>query len=252
MAGRNRGPRYAVNSGPRGLRDEPRPLIMPGSRPLPPHPSVLEDELEMRHEDERRLVSDNRRLADDCLHLQRELNLLKEDINRVGQAIPQVRAEKVIQERELIQNGLKLESELRAFEPLRSEVAKLKAESEKLNASRQELSAKAQGLSKDLARVQTENKQLTLMRADAEVLHQEIMRVREAFEYEQKARLEQMEQKQLMEKNLLSLHRELEKLQAGGTYSGLKGSTDLGYTSTFGDTYRSTWGSYDRQGPPRY
>lgn len=254
MAGRNRGPRYAVNNGPRGLRDEPRPMIIPGSRPLHPHSMLLEEELEMRIEDEHRFTSENRHLNEECIHIRRELQLVKEECDRISELIPQVRAERVMGERELIQRGLRLESAVRETEPLKSEVAQLRSESQKLNAQQQELSTKCEGLKKDLARAQIENKQLALMRADAENLQQQILRFRDACEYEKRGRLELMEQKQQMEESLLAQRRELERLQAGGTYGILKASSELGEYSRigFGDAYPVTWGSYDRQGAPRY
>ncbi|PIA39730.1 hypothetical protein AQUCO_02600288v1 [Aquilegia coerulea] len=213
MAGRNRAPRYTASNGPRGFRDGPRPVMTQGSRPLPLHPALLEEELEIRREDMRRIASENRHLADDHMMLRRELAAAQDEIQRLGQVIPQLRADKELQARELIQKGLKLESELRATEPLKSEVMKLRAESEKLSTVRQELSTKVQGLTKDLTRLQAENKQLPMMRADVDALHQELNRAREAIEYEKKANVEQMEQKQAMEKNLISLARELEKLR---------------------------------------
>ncbi|KAF9593198.1 hypothetical protein IFM89_020494 [Coptis chinensis] len=262
MAGRNRAPHYPVNSSHRNFRDGLRHVINPRPRLLPPHPAVLEEELEIQWEEMRRMASENRHLADDHLIIRSELAAAKDEIYRLGQLIPQLRADKELQARELIQKGLKLESELRATDPLKAEVLQLRAESLKFNALRQELSAKVQGLNKDLTRVQAENKQLPMMRANVDGLHPELIRAREAFEYEKKANLEQMEQKQVMEKNLITLARELEKLRAelssdqraraiGGIYALSKGSSEMGYTGTaFGDGYHGAWGAYDGRGPP--
>lgn len=245
----------------RDFHDDPRPVMVHGSRPLPPHPAVLEEELAIQREEMRRIIAENRQLANDHVILQRDLAATKDEINRLSQIIPQLRADKELQARELIQKGLKLESELRAAEPLKSEVMQLRAEAEKLDASRKELAAKVQSLTKDLTRLQAENKQLPVMGADIDGLHQELTRTREAFEYEKKNNVERMELKQAMEKNLISLARELEKLRAdsdrvrplGGTYGALKGSSEIGYAGTaFGDGYGGKWGAYDRYGPPRH
>ncbi|KAL5726159.1 hypothetical protein ACHQM5_009227 [Ranunculus cassubicifolius] len=252
MAGRNRGPRYPLSNDSRVFRDVPRAL------PMSSHPARLEDEIQIHREENRRLVSENRHLADETVILRRELVATKDEIQRLDQIIPQVRADKELHARELIQNGLKLESQLRDFEPLKVESLQLRAEFEKLNASRQELSAKVQSLTKDLTRLQTENKQLPLLGIDIDGLRQELTRARMAFEYEKKANLELMERKQAMEKNINSMGHELEKLQAenargyGGAYGALKGMSDLGYTgSAYGDSYAGNWSAYDTRGPPR-
>nr|CAD1825245.1 unnamed protein product [Ananas comosus var. bracteatus] len=76
------------------------------------------------------------------------------------------------------------------------------------------MSAKVQSMTKELKHLQTENQQMPILRAELDGLHQELMRTRTAHEYEMKASAEQMEQKQAMEKNLVSMAREIEKLRA--------------------------------------
>ncbi|XP_042494917.1 protein FLX-like 3 [Macadamia integrifolia] len=265
MAGRNRMPRHPMNDGFRGFRDGPRPVLNRGPGPLPLHPAALEEELEIQHEEMRRILAENRHLADDHMILQRELAAAKDEIHRLSQVIPKLRADKEGQARELIERGLKLEAELRATEPLRVEVLQLRAEAQKLNALRQDLSSQVQNLTQDLTQLQAENKQLHVMKADIDRLRQELVRTRTAFEYEKKANAEQMEQKQAMEKNLVSMAREIEKLRAehlavekrarglgSGGYGLLKGSSEFGYPSgTFGDGHGGAWGPYDKRGPPR-
>ncbi|XP_019054237.1 PREDICTED: protein FLX-like 3 [Nelumbo nucifera] len=265
MAGRNRMPRHPVNDGFRGFHDGPRPLLNRGPGPLPLHPAALEEELEIQHEDIRRLLIENQHVADDNIILQRELTAAKDEIHRLNQVIPKLRADKEAQARELIERGLKLESELRAAEPLKVEVLQLREETQKLNALRQDLTAQVQGFTKDLAQLQAENKQLHVMRADIDGLRQELVRARTAFEYEKKANEEQVEQKQAMEKNLVSMAREIEKLRAehlnaekrarglgGMSYGMLKTSSELGYPGgAYGDTYGGAWGPYDTRGSTR-
>ncbi|KAF8407817.1 hypothetical protein HHK36_006953 [Tetracentron sinense] len=265
MAGRNRMPRRPVNDGFRGIRNVPRPVLNRRPVPLPHHSAALEEELDIQHEEIQRILSENRHLADDHLILQRELAATKEEIHRLNQIIPNLRADREAQTRMLIERGLKLEAEVRATEPLKAEVLQLRAESQKLNALRQDLSAQVQGLTQDLTRVQADNQQLIAMKADIDGLHQGLVRTRTAFEYEKKANTEQAEQKQAMEKNLISMAREVENLRAGqlssekrgrglggGGYGMLKGSPELGYSGgAFDDGYSGTWGPYDKRGPLR-
>ncbi|PKI73033.1 hypothetical protein CRG98_006584, partial [Punica granatum] len=214
MAGRNRVSRHPENF--RDFRDGlPPPLLTRRLGPLPPlHPAALEEELEIKHREMQRIVAENRAIIDDNTHLQRELRAAKDEIHRLGQGILKLRAEKEAQKRELIDNKLKLEALLRAAEPVRKEVVQLRNEVQKLNAIRQDLSAQVQGLTKDATRLQAENQQLIPMRADFDVLRKELYEARRALEFEKKAHEEQAEQKDAMEKNLVSMAREIEKLRA--------------------------------------
>lgn len=198
MAGRNRMPRNpdgfrGFRDGPpnpdgfRGFRDGlPNPVfrdgLLPalnrGPRPLPLHPAALEEELELQHREIRRIVAENRHVIDDNTMLQSELAAAKEEILRLSQIIPKLRADREVQARELIERGLKLEADLRAVEPLRTEVVQLRAEAQKLNASRQDLAAQVQGLTQDVARMQAENQQLIAMRADIDRMRKELAEAR--------------------------------------------------------------------------
>ncbi|XP_058107381.1 protein FLX-like 3 isoform X2 [Magnolia sinica] len=249
MAGRGRMPRHVVDDR-RGYPDiHEGPPFVRGPMPRPPHPALLEEELEIRHAEIRRLVGDNRRLAEDRLGLQRELGIAKEELHRMNVAITNIRAEKEAHSRELIEKGMKLEADLRATEPLRNEVIQLRADVQKLNSLRQEMAGKIQTLSQDMGRLQADNQQIPILRAEIDGLSQELGRARTAFEYEKKANTELLEQRQAMEKNLVTMAREVEKLRAdiastdarpwgaGGTYGVKLGSPDGGFPASYGDGY---------------
>lgn len=178
MAGRNRIGRHPETF--RDFRDEPPPpLLSRGLGPLPPlHPAILEEELEIKHREIQRMIAENRAIIDENTHLQRDLRAAKDEIHRLGQVIPKLRADKETKKRELIENKLKLEAQLRANEPVRKEVVQLRNEVQKLNTLRQDLSAKVQGLTKDATRLQAENQQLIPMRADIDGLRKDIYEAR--------------------------------------------------------------------------
>ncbi|KAF8411428.1 hypothetical protein HHK36_003977 [Tetracentron sinense] len=178
-----------------------------------PHPALLEEELEMQHVEMRRLLDDNRRLAEDRIALQRELGAAKEEIHRMNLAITDIRAEQEMRSRELIEKGLKLEADLRATEPLRNEAIQLRSEVQKLNTLKQELTGQVQNLTQELARSRVDNQQIPLLRVEINGLQEELVRARTALEYEKKANIELMEQRQGMEKNLVSMAREVEMLR---------------------------------------
>ncbi|KAK4269259.1 hypothetical protein QN277_022443 [Acacia crassicarpa] len=242
MAKRSRGQREreAVRDRRGYLPEGPFLREPPMQRPrLPPHPAILEEELEIQHAEIQRLRADNRRFAEDRMTLQRELAAAKEEIHRMNLAIVDLRSEQELRSREFIEKGLELESEIRANEPLKKETAQLRAEAQKLNSLRQELSGKVQTLTQDLSRLQADNKQIHMLRVEIEGLHQELMRTRTMVDYEKKANTELVEQTQAMEKNMVSLSRDVEKLRAeltiaegrhwnaGGPYGTRYGGLDL-------------------------
>ena len=177
MAGRNRIPHEAFNDR-RGFPPE-RPFLhgLPMPRP-PPHPVLLEEELEIQHADIRRLLTDNRRLVEDRMSIQQELGAAKEEIHRLNLVIGEIRAEQELHSRGLIEKGLKLEADLRANEPLKKEAVQLRAEVQKLNNAKQELTGQIHTLKQDVARLQADNQQIPVLRSEIDGLHQELMHAR--------------------------------------------------------------------------
>ncbi|EEF34981.1 protein FLX-like 3 [Ricinus communis] len=269
MAGRNRIPREAYNDR-RGFPPE-RSFIrgppLPHPPPPPPHHALLEDELEMRHVEIRRLLADNRRLAEDRMALQQELGAAKEDIHRLNLIMGEIRTEQEMHSRELIEKGLKLEADLRATEPLKNEAVQLRAEVQKLNSTKQEFLGQIQTMKKEISRLQADNQQIPLLRGEIDGLHQELMHARTAIDYEKKANIELVEQRQAMEKTMVSMAREVEKLRAelasadsrpwvaGGPY-GMKFNNPDGFHAPYGDGYGGHLGapgpaSWDKARMPR-
>ncbi|KAI7754427.1 hypothetical protein M8C21_006840 [Ambrosia artemisiifolia] len=228
MARRNHYPRERYEN-----RHHPYPPAGPPSRvpmpqPMPPHPAILEEELEFQHHEIRRLLGENRRLVEDRVALQRDLGTAKEELRRLNIAIADIQEQNEMHSRKHIENVLKLEADLRATEPLKNEAKQLHGEVERLKSIRHDLSGQVQILKKDLAKLQTENKQLPALKAEHERILQELMHARAAIDYEKKGSMELMEQRQVMEKNLVSMAREVEKLRAELT------SSDVG---PWGDDY---------------
>lgn len=256
MAARNRYPCEAYENH-RGYPPEGPPSRAPMARPMPHHPVLLEDELEIQHHEIRRLLSENLRLADDRIVLQQELGAAREELRRMNIAVSEIQAESEMHSRQLIESGLKLEADLRATEPLKKEAAELRGEVERLNSIRHDLSGQVQTLTKDLAKLQGENKQLPTLRAEVEGLHKELMHARVAIDYEKKGSIELMDQRQSMEKILVSMAREFERLRAeltnsdsrswgaGGSYRMNYGNADGNSSRPYGDVYGRPMGGGD-------
>lgn len=177
MAGRNRVPHEAFGHR-RGYPLEEHVHRGPLARPLPPHPALLEEELEIRHVELRRLLGENRRLVEDRIALERELTSAREELRRMNLGITDMRTEQELQSRELIDRVLKLEADLRATEPLKIEAAKLRDEIQRLNAIRQDMTGQVQALSQDLAKLRADNQQIPMLRSEIDGLHQELLQAR--------------------------------------------------------------------------
>ncbi|KAK4479889.1 hypothetical protein RD792_015433, partial [Penstemon davidsonii] len=246
MSGRNRMPRH-----PDSFRDDPRGVLHRGPPPLPPHPVSLEDELELQHRDLQRLLSDNRHVIDENVMLQRDLTSVKDEIHRLNQIIPKLNGDKEAHRRELIERGMKLEAELRSIEPMRAEVVQLRSEAQKLSGIRQDLASQVQTLTKDINRLQAENKQITTMKSDIDKMHNDLLDARRAYEYEKKGNEELVEQNRSMESNLISMAREIEKLRAEQASTDRRARGVGGYGMLSGPETRypdpygaGSWGSY--------
>ncbi|XP_008788558.1 protein FLX-like 3 [Phoenix dactylifera] len=256
MAGRGRVPRNIID-GRRGYAEMPEGPFVRGPLPRPPHPALYE-ELEMQRNEIRRLLANHRALVEERAAMQQELMAAKEEIHRMNMVMADIRADKEAHCRELIEKGLKLEADLRATEPLRNEVVQLRAEIQKLNVLRQDLVGQVQTLQQDLTRAKTDNKEIPILKSEIDGLRQELMRARSAFEYEKKGNIDLMEQRQIMEKNLVSMAREIEKLRAdlasidgrpwgaGGAYGMKVGSPEGPFASSFGDNYNRHLGVADK------
>ncbi|CAA0821130.1 Protein FLX-like 3 [Striga hermonthica] len=228
-------------------------------RPMPPHPALLEEELQIRHAELRRHLGENKRLVEDRFTFERDLAAAKEELRRMNIAIGDMRAEQELQSRELVERGRKLEADLRATEPLKNEATQLRTEIHRLSAMRKDLSGQVQTLSQELAKLRSDNQQIPILRSEIDGLHQELLRARNAIDYEKKANVELMDQRQSMEKSLVSMAREIEKLRselansgarplsaAGGAY-GLKFSNqDAIYPAPY-DEYGTHQGALEKR-----
>eukprot|EP00249_Psilotum_nudum_P008184 c21101_g1_i1 orf=414-1277(-) len=280
MAGRGRMPHPATGRGP---------ILGPGPLPLRAGPGpygpnmwpgldvpLVEQKLVAQHEEIQRLLSENQRLATTHVALRQELGAAQQELQRLQQLLGAVQAEKEQQLRGLVEKNSKLEADLHASESLKMELQKYQADAQKFALHRQELTTQIQQLSQDLLRVRSDAQQIPVMQSDIEALRQEIHRARTAFEFEKKANTDLLEQRQVLEKNLVSLAREVEKLRAELTNTEKKArvgygggySADPGYSSmppnAYGDTLpqmagagengvpygagsAAAWGAYDMQ-----
>lgn len=280
MSGRNRGPPIPLNGVPhgglppvreppfaRGLGPLPHPVLLeeiresqygmhPGS--LPPHPVIIEERLAAQHQDIQGLLLDNQRLAATHVALKQELEAAQHELQRMAHVADSLHAERDIQMRELYEKSVRLEVDMRGVETMRAELLQVHSDVKELTAARQELTGQVQAMTQDLTRITADLQQVPALRAEIETVKQELHRARVAIEYEKKGYAENYEHGQVMEKKLVSMARELEKLRAevanaekrahasaavGGNaaagYGANYGNADAGYA---GNPYSTNYG----------
>ncbi|CAM8880089.1 unnamed protein product [Rhodiola kirilowii] len=163
----------------------------PPGQPIPHQHrhAMIEEHLSIQHQEIQGLLDDNQRLAT-------------------------THAEKDSQLRELYDKSIKMEVNLRGVEAMKAELSQVNADIKKLDADRQELMVQVQGMTQELARANAELQRAPALRAEIEGMTQELQRARAAIEFERKGYQEHYEHGKEMEKNLVSMARELEKLRA--------------------------------------
>jgi len=286
MFGRNRGPPLPMegisHSGMppgrepppgRGLGPIPHPAMLEemreiqaaresqfgmGPRQLPPHPAIIEERLALQQQDLQVFLVDNQRLAATHVALKQELEAAHHELQRTAHFASSLHAEKDMQMRELYEKSVKMEMELGGAQAMKAELQQVKADVKELTAVKQELTAQVQGMTQELARVTADIQQAPALMAEIEALRQELHRARAAIEYEKKGYAENYEHGQVMEKQLISMARELEKLRAemanaekraraaaavgnqvSAGYSGNYGNPEAGYA---GNPYPVSYG----------
>ncbi|XP_058095304.1 protein FLX-like 1 [Magnolia sinica] len=287
MSGRNRGPPHSMKGGPHPSMHDP-PFAR-GMGPMPPHPALLDDlrdgppffrggprpppippaaimeeRLAGQHHEIQGLLVDNQRLAATHVALKQELAAAQHELQLMAHSAGAMEAGSDMQLRELFEKSMKMDADLRAAEAMRSELMQVRSDIQKLSASRQELAGQVQALTQDLSRATADLQQAPALKAEIEAMKQELQRARAAIEYEKKGHAENYEHGQAMEKNLILMAREVEKLRAeianaekrahataaaavnpGAGYGGNYGNTDAGYG---GNTYPAGYGMNPVQG----
>ncbi|KAJ0091525.1 hypothetical protein Patl1_14435 [Pistacia atlantica] len=188
----------------------------PGRRslePLPP-PGLLEDKIAVQAAEIEQLAGDNHRLAASHVSLRQELAAAQQEIPRLKAHIRSIHAESDIQIRVLLSKIAKMEDNIRAGESVKKDLQQAHIEAQNLVRARQELTVKLQEVSQELQRARLDVKSLPDLHAELDSLRQEHQRLRATFEYEKGKNIEKVEQLKAMEKDLIGMAREMEKLKA--------------------------------------
>ncbi|XP_008804227.1 protein FLX-like 4 [Phoenix dactylifera] len=191
----------------------PAPAVHHPLEPLP-RPELLENKIAAQAAEMERLVRENQRLAASNVTLREQLLATQQGLQRVQVHIGSFQTESDIQVKGLLEKIGKLEADIRAGEMVKNELQQAHLELQSLIVARQELIIKIQHTTEELQKASPDIKKLPEMHAELDGLRQEHQKLRGAFEYEKGANMEQVEKMLAMDKNLISMAREVEKLQA--------------------------------------
>ncbi|KAJ8645390.1 hypothetical protein MRB53_007138 [Persea americana] len=245
MAGRSRIPSTfdGIVQAPGMLRHGSFPgLGLGGHHPLEPlpHPELLENKMAVQAAEIERLIRENQRLASTHVALREELVAIQQEMQRVQAHMGSIQTESDIQMRSLLEKSAKMKADIRAGGSLRKDLQLAHVEAQSLIAARQELNTQIKQTTLELQKAHVDAKKLPEMQAELDSLRQEHQKLRVAFEYGKGSNIDQVERMHAMERNLISLAREVEKLRAEvlnaekkarapNSYGGAYGSPDAPY-----------------------
>ncbi|XP_073317757.1 protein FLC EXPRESSOR-like isoform X1 [Primulina huaijiensis] len=237
----------ARNHSHRQIADEPRRLHHHG-RVSSQELHLLEERIAAQSRDIQTLLHDNQRLAVTHVALKQEFISAEQDVRHLSATAASVKSERDAQVREVYNRSLRLEEEARFVDGIPPELDRIRADIQELRGERKELSEKLRDIDEDLARTNSELMELPALRAEIEVLYKEIQRGRGAIEYERKMRAKNYQLSEVMEKHMISMTHEAEKLRSELANAGrraMEGATVLMAAATPGPAYAAQYGNLE-------
>lgn len=218
---------------------------------LPP-PEIMEQKLATQHVEMQKLATENQRLAATHVSLRQELAAAQHELQMLHANIGDMKSEREQQVRGVMDKITRMEAELQAAVPIEKELQQARTEAQSLVAGRQELISKVQQLNQDLQRTHSDIQQIPFLLSELDGLRQEYQHCRATYDYEKKLYNDHLESLQVMEKNYLTMAREVEKLRADLTNSSnFDRRTGLTYGSNMGYSENDASGNYP-VGPNAY
>ncbi|GMI81896.1 hypothetical protein HRI_001858900 [Hibiscus trionum] len=208
----------------------------------------LEDRIAIQHREIQSLLLDNQRLAAAHVVLKQDLALAQQELRHLSAAAANVKSERDAEVREVYERSLKMDAEARAVDAMTSELARVRGDVNKFIADNQELKAELEAVIDELAKARMEAKLVPVLKADMEAVRKEIHKGRAAIELEKKTRASNLEQRQILEKNMALVSRELEKLQselANAEKRAREAAASMTATANPNPTYNGNYGNID-------
>ncbi|KAD4180098.1 hypothetical protein E3N88_28689 [Mikania micrantha] len=161
-----------------------------------------------------RLARDNHKLATTHVALRQDLVATKQDVEKLRAHIGSIQADSDIQIRLLLDKIAKMEVDIQAGENVKNELQRAHAEARALVVTRQDLIGQIEKAKLELEKARADVEKLPQMQGELDGLRQEHQKLRSIFEHEKNLNMEKGAQMELMDKDLLGMAREVERLRA--------------------------------------
>ncbi|PON99271.1 hypothetical protein TorRG33x02_048140 [Trema orientale] len=206
-----------------------------GRRNLEPihHPELLETKIAAQAAEIKQLAGDNQRLASSHVVLREELVTAQQEVQRLKAHIRSLQTEGDVQMRVLVERIKRMDADIRAGEGVKNDLQQARKDAQNLVIARQELNLRLQEATQELQKVRDEIKSLPDLHAELDSLRREHQRLRATFEYEKGLNIDQVDQLQAMEKTLISMAREVEKLRIQVSNAEKKANAPNPYASGY-------------------
>lgn len=179
--------------------------------PLPPE--LAEKEVIAQVQEIDYLVVENRRLAASQGAMRQDLVGAQEEIQKLRAHIRSTQTESDIQIRVLLDKIAKMEADIRGAETVKKDLQQAHKEAQSLVAARQELAMKIQQASQELEKCRIDARSIPDLLSELDSMRLEHQRLRSAFEHEKCVNLDLVEHLQAMERNLVGMGKEVERLR---------------------------------------
>ncbi|KAF7068693.1 hypothetical protein CFC21_074431 [Triticum aestivum] len=179
------------------------------------HPAVaaLEDRIVARDRDIQEFLVDNQRFAATHVALQQQLISAQHELRAVSIAGTRARMEREADVCNIADQAARIEAEARSVAGARVEIEQVHADVRVLAAARNELMDRLKGLREQLGCAQSNSAKSENVRSQIETMRREIQKGRAAVEFEKKAHADNLLQSKAMEKNMIAVASEIERLR---------------------------------------
>ncbi|EYU45982.1 hypothetical protein ABFS82_04G084300 [Erythranthe guttata] len=215
MAGRNHNtPAAGLKHRHNNHRPRNDGVVHPHRRLTATEVRLIEDRIAAQSREIETLLLDNQRLATSYVALKQDLVAAEQELRHISATAASVKAERDAQVREVYERSLRLEDEARSVDGISAELERVRADINALRSERKELLEKLKDIDGDVVTARAELQQLPDLKSEIEAAQIEIQRGRAAIEHERKMSSNNFEQSEAMEKLMISLAREAEKLRS--------------------------------------
>ncbi|KAF7833798.1 protein FLX-like 1 [Senna tora] len=177
-----------------------------------PPPPAPEDRIALNHHEIQSLLVDNQRLASTHVALKQDLTATQQELRLLASSVANVKAERDIEVRQIYEQSLKMDAQVRAIEAMSSDLVRVRADIQELDEARKDLASQLQLIESEIAMVRASD-HVPAIKSDIEAMRREIQRGRKAIEYEKKTYASNLEHRETMDKNMIIMAREVEKLR---------------------------------------